>query len=205
MKIFSQLKLLSKHLETFEGSWALCDGVVASIYRKSPRFTNDIDIALVDQGDLPARQIAERVLCEMGYEPMVGFVPHPAGGSDQCHGLICCRINEPESFVGIDFLLPVFPWIPKAVLRAQANQVDYGFARLPTITVEDLILAKINALASPQERIQDLDDVQSILSERREIDADYIFKESSAMQMSIPDSIRQAIERISHPTGTFTS
>jgi len=35
------------------------------------------------------------------------------------------REREDSSYVGIDFLLPVLPWISDAIERAQANQLDY--------------------------------------------------------------------------------
>jgi len=47
-------------------------------------------------------------------------------------------------------------------LRAQDNQVDFGFGLVPVLTVEDIILSKLYALMAGRPRPKDIDDLQSI-------------------------------------------
>lgn len=192
MKIFSELKRLVEGLQGYEGTWALCGGVVASIYRQTPRFTADIGVAIIDCADQSAEDMASAVIKKMGYKPIVGFVPNFSGRSGQQKALICGRSEQSERFVGVDFLLPVFPWVSKGVQRAQENKVDYGFARLPTITVEDLLLAKILAI-NEGERLQDLDDARSILSETLRIDSDYLINEALRIGIVVPDWVKKSL------------
>jgi hypothetical protein len=170
-----------------KGSWALCGGVLAAVYRETPRFTGDIDIAIIDSVGLTAEEAATEILREMGFSPVSGFVPNPAGGSKQTKALICGRGTNSERFVGIDFLLPIFPWVQTAVERAQTNLIDYGFASIPALTAEDLILAKINALQLPEQRAIDIDDILSILQSKLPIDRTYIRRGARLMSFNIPD------------------
>jgi hypothetical protein len=185
MKIFSELKRLAEQLKEYDGSWALCGGVVASIYRQAPRFTADIDVAIVDRDDRTAEELASEILINMKYTPIVGFVPNMSGVGGQQKALVCARNERDAQFIGIDFLLPVFPWIPTAVQRAQHNKVDYGFSRLPTITVEDLLVAKICALRAV-ERSQDAEDIRSVLKSSLDIDLDQVLKEAARLKLAVP-------------------
>ncbi len=163
MKIFSELKKATGLLSKYEGQWAIAGGIAASIYRSKPRFTDDIDFALIDGENGTAAEIAEEVILKLGYQVYKGFVPHPLKNNQQILGLLCARTSEHEKFVGLDFLLPEQFWIKDAVELAQSNKIDYGFADLATVTPEHLILAKISAVQSNPQRYQDLDDITEIL------------------------------------------
>lgn len=193
MQIFSELQRLAKHLDRWPGSWALCGGVVASIYRDTPRFTGDIDVALIDLGSTAATQIATTILSEMGYPPVLGFIPDPLGGGEQRNALLCGRGTNNERFVGVDFLLPIFPWVPKAVERAQSNLIDYGFQSLPTVTPEDLFLAKLNAIQTSASRPQDIDDLQSMMRANLHIDYAYISREARCMGFALPSWVTERV------------
>lgn len=261
MKLLSELKLITKELNNYPDFWALCGGVVASIYRASARFTDDIDIALVDSCDMQAKDIASEVLAKLNYKPKLGYIPFgnensrmvyrdfrrkaynavgvaatklfaiagacreyipratrenckaklfhevakpgifncegyiydPKGSGEQVQGLLCGRDEVGGKFVGIDFLLPVFPWIEKAVSRAQENLLDYGFGKIPTITIEDLLIAKINAISSPSQRAVDIDDIKSIFEEQKIIDAQYIISQTSNIGIEIPDWVKDLL------------
>jgi hypothetical protein len=47
------------------------------------------------------------------------------------------------------------------VRRAQANEVDFGFGRVPALTIEDVVLSKLYALMAARLRAKDLDARQS--------------------------------------------
>jgi hypothetical protein len=162
LKLLSELKRVSNSLAAFPGHWALCGGVAASIYRKKPRFTDDIDFILSDSPSLPAKEIASQVIANLGYAEYLGFVPVLFNDNEQVLGLCCARTSTDKNFIGIDFLLPVQFWVNDAVKAAQGNLIDFGFAVLPTITPEHLIIAKCAAALSNPERFQDLDDLKEI-------------------------------------------
>lgn len=186
MKLFSELKRVASSMSAYPGAWALCGGVVASIYRQSPRFTADVDIAVVAWGGQTPEEIASQVLLSLGYQPIAGFIPNLSSGPDEPHALICGRAEGDDRFIGIDFLLPTFTWVPAAVARAQQNMVDYGFSKLPTVTVEDLLIAKLQALPN-SERTQDLDDIRSILLEWKNLDQVYLKQQLVRLGVSTPE------------------
>ncbi len=189
MKIFSSLKRLVSELMPYDGSWAICGGVAASLYRETPRFTGDIDIALINSPGGSAREVAERVLASMGYAPKLGFIVGKDGKLRDGPALILAREDQLGSFVGIDFLLPVQTWIGPAVVRAQKNAVDYGFGTFPTITPEDLIIAKLIASEESPDRPHDIDDVISILKGSHKVDGKYILQSAANFKLKIPKQV----------------
>lgn len=102
------------------------------------------------------------MIADLGYAEYLGFVPDILNENKQVLGLCCARRSLDKTFVGIDFLLPVQFWVNDAVKAAQENLIDFGFAKLPTITPEHLIVAKCAAAISNPERFQDLDDLKEI-------------------------------------------
>lgn len=96
------------------------------------------------------------------------------------------RVDNNERYTGVDFFLPVLPWVNEAVTRAQANMLDFGFALLPTVTVEDLLIAKLFALQGSAERAIDLDDIQSILRSKLELDWVYLKEKISKFKLKVP-------------------
>ena len=173
MKLFNELIRATKILANYKGQWAICGGVAASIYRSKPRFTNDIDFALIDSPQISAEQLASKVIKELGLKEYKGFIPNPLNSHEQILGLVASRGENDQSFVGFDFLLPIQFWVENAVKLAQSNQIDYGFDMLPTITPECLVLAKVVAVNSNPERYQDLDDIKEILASNK-IDLPYL-------------------------------
>lgn len=185
MRLFAELKRLAQALSRFPGQWAVCGGVAASLYREKARFTDDIDIAVVNSGPVSAEELATQVIRDLGYKAHKGFISE---NSSQVFAMVCARGTEDDRFVGLDFLLPVQCWVDEAVHYAQKNLIDYGFARLPTITPESLIVAKIVALNSNPERLQDLDDVIEIFKQGG-LQKDYIRKQLAIHNVRVPTSI----------------
>ncbi len=185
MKIYQKLKELFVALEPYRGSWIVCGGVAASIYRDMPRFTGDIDIAVIDHDSGTALQIAEAVLKQIGYQPVAGFIP---GNTEQA--LVVGRENGAEIFLGVDFLLPSNPWVDDAVRRGQSNLLDYGFMSAPTITVEDLYLAKVLAHQENEDRALDRDDIESMFRAGHTLDLDYVRAGAAKLQIKLPTGFK---------------
>lgn len=192
MRILDQLKRVTELLRPYHGQWAICGGVAASIYRNTPRFTDDIDIALVDSPEIAAVDLGLQIMQSLGYEPLKGFVPDVMNHKQQMFGLIAGREGNDQRFIGIDLLLPVQFWVQQAVALAQKNMIDFGFARLPTITPESLVIAKIVALSGAPERYQDLDDISEIVRSLQ-VDRDSIVLELQRHQLPIPDAVRSIL------------
>jgi hypothetical protein len=187
MRIFQELKRVFQALQPFDGYWCLCGGVAASVYRGHGRFTNDIDLAIVDTPQLSARGVATQVLEQLGYQPVLGYLRDPTGvGTEQVLSLIVGRVIGNESFIGIDFLLPVFPWVTEAVDRAQSLRLDFGFATIPTIQPEDLVVAKLHALRDSPGRGIDLLDIRSILNAGSDLDYEYLNRKLLEYKLSLP-------------------
>lgn len=162
MRLVKEFIRVIEALTPYKNPWAICGGLAASIYSKLPRFTNDIDIMLIDTKEATAKNVASEIIQSLGYQNIIGSVPDFQQPEKQVTGLICARDESSDRFVGIDFLLPVLPWVPDGVSNAQTNLIDYGFGAIPTITPEDLIIAKKIA-----GRPVDLQDIQNIISSHK--------------------------------------
>ncbi len=193
MRLFDQLKKVADLLSEYPNQWAVCGGVAASIYRNRPRFTDDIDIALIDSEKISAQELASSITKALGYKEFKGFVPDIKNSKQQLFGLIAGREENDARFIGIDFLLPVQFWIQKSVELAQSNLIDYGFAQLPTITPESLLIAKVAAFIGSPERLVDLDDINEIVKSI-EIDKEYVLRELEKQQLAVPKSVLEALK-----------
>ncbi|MEX2605735.1 MAG: nucleotidyl transferase AbiEii/AbiGii toxin family protein [Kiritimatiellia bacterium] len=67
--------------------------------------------------------------------------------------------------------------------------IDFGFGRIPTLTVEDVILAKLCAIQS-KVRPKDLDDLDSIFTAKPAMDWSYLKREAERMQLRLPSSAK---------------
>lgn len=167
--------------------FCLIGGHAASLYRSQERFTRDVDFAIVGIPRTSSRVIAENSIKQVGLRPMIGFIP--AGPRESKRKGICLITSEPSEseLTGlIDILLPELPWIPQAVDRAQSNLLDLGFAKVPVITPEDLIIAKCYALANAPDRFQDLDDLKCLFRDVTDLDSDYLKSRFAVLGLSIP-------------------
>lgn len=176
--------------------WAICGGVAASIYRETPRYTADIDIILRDTPENKARDIAEKTLTQMGYKPQAGWITDSMGKIIPEQAMVLGRESKDAGFLGIDFFLPVLPWVEEAVKRAQTNKLSYGFESLPTITVEDLFIAKLYALQGTPDRITDLDDLCVMAKSPIKIDASYLKEQIEKFNLKVPTVIADALKNL---------
>lgn len=188
------LKLLEKAILQLQDSkvhFAVCGGIAADFYRTNPRVTDDVDIAIVTSASDNVASVAENVIESLGLRSYSGFIAMAGTRLPDQIPIVMGRSPDTDSVqYKIDFLLPTFPWVEQAVQRAQYNKVDFGFALVPLIPPEDLIVSKLFALEIEPDRFQDLDDLRSIFLARNDLDIEYIRIEMERLDLKIPDSLR---------------
>lgn len=179
------LKLISQELLKEQCQFAVCGGIAASIYRKDFRTTNDLDIAInfpQDKSDRAEQRFSMSFLERLGYETALGWAPGIATGDESNVFFVIGRSKG--SIPQIDFLLPSLPWVRQAVKRAQFNRVDFGFAKLPTVTPEDVLISKAFALKFDPQRATDRDDIRSVLEEGVVLDMTYVEENFAALKLN---------------------
>lgn len=173
--------------------FCLVGGHAASLYRSQERFTKDVDFAVVAERQERSRAVAEDAIRALGMKPMVAFISH--GSERAARSAVCMITSEPASgeLTGlVDILLPVISWVPEAVERAQHNRIDLGFAMVPVITPEDLILAKCQSVANAPDRFQDLDDLKHLFKDVSDLDIDYIRRRLRELSLVIPKAVESS-------------
>jgi hypothetical protein len=174
--------------------FCLVGGHAASLYRSQERFTKDVDFALVADAKGKSRVIASQAIEKLGMKPVAGFMV--LGDAERRERALCMVTSEPPAseLTGlVDILLPEVPWVLDAVGRAQDNLIDLGFAKVPVITPEDLILAKCYAVRNSPDRFQDLDDLKQLFKDVRDLDTDYLRRRLVELKLTIPDQIKQFV------------
>jgi hypothetical protein len=172
--------------------FCLVGGHAASLYRSQERFTKDVDFALVADAKGKSRAIASQAIEKLGMKPVAGFMV--LGDTEKSQRALCMVTSEPPAseLTGlVDILLPEVPWVLDAVGRAQDNLIDLGFAKVPVITAEDLILAKSYAVRNSPDRFQDLDDLKQLFTDVRDLDTDYLRRRLVELKLTIPEHIKQ--------------
>jgi hypothetical protein len=194
------LKMLQKAVAVLEDErckYCLVGGHAASLYRLQERLTSDVDFAILAEPVSGSRKLAERVIKLIGLKPMVGFIPH--GPQEKTRKSVCLISTSPKTNQTkgiIDILLPELPWVRKAVERAQFNKIALGFASVPVITAEDLVVAKCYALSNSPERFQDLDDLKEIFLNVKDLDYDYVRSELAHLDLVIPEPVKKFVKFI---------
>jgi len=171
--------------------FCLIGGHAASLYRSQERFTRDVDFALIGSPKARSREVAESAVKALGMKPMVGVIP--GGKGERERSSVCMITSEPSDgeLTGIlDILLPGIPWVQEAVERAQSNLIDLGFAMVPVITPEDLIVAKCLSVQNAPDRFQDLDDLKRLFTDVKDLDFDYLRRRLHELALVIPLAIR---------------
>jgi predicted nucleotidyltransferase len=172
--------------------FCLVGGHAASLYRSQERFTRDVDFALVADAKGKSRAIASQAIEKLGMKPVAGFMV--LGDTEKSQRAVCMVTSEPlpSELTGlVDILLPELPWVLDAVGRAQDNLIDLGFAKVPVITAEDLILAKCYAVRNSPDRFQDLDDLKQLFKDVKDLDTDYVRRRLVELELTIPEHIKQ--------------
>jgi hypothetical protein len=171
--------------------FAVAGGFASALYRREPRLTMDVDLAIVAASH--AKETAVAIVEALGLRAGIVREADLTGGplfAIKRHNTAPCMIvgrSATKAFEGgVDILLPAIPWAAEAVRRAQVNQVDFGFGRVPVLTIEDVVLSKLYALMTPQPRAKDLDDLQSISQAEHELDTPYLAGQIRRLSIVVP-------------------
>lgn len=201
MKIAEQLEAVVAQLHANKVRYALAGGLVASLYRKSIRMTADVDFLLFSASH-PETQ-ARKILKTLGLEiseirgaQLEGGPLHAIKNKSTPIFLIAGRPREPGTGIGVDFLLPGFPWFEKALEHAEKNRVDFGFGKIPCLTAEDILLSKFYSVSNRQDRFQDLDDIKDIFLADRTLDLNYLSAQMRELKLKVPSQLKDHVPDI---------
>lgn len=175
-------------------AFAVAGGLCASFYRRSPRLTKDVDIALcADKADT-TRSVAKAVIEELGFETALGWTVSNEKNASQIN-LVIGRIDSSDDAGTIDILLPSLPWVRLAIERAQHNKLDFEFSLLPALTPEDVIVSKAYALGCDPNRFQDMDDIREIFDGENRLDLLYIVERFEQLSLSLPKQLEALVPK----------
>ena len=196
MRLFQKLKVVAELLRPYDGYYAVCGGIAACLYRETPRYTGDIDIALVNPPGRSAKEVACGIIEQLGYAPKFGFITNQNGMLINEVALVAGREDKHDGFVGIDLMLPVLEWIEEAVTRAQLNKLDYGFGLMATVLPEDLIVAKLFAYQGTPGRKNDLDDILSIIANMKDLNRELLSKLIDQHKLTVPQEVATKLDQV---------
>lgn len=199
MNLEKFLKDVVLYLEKEGHAYALAGGLLASLYRDEKRFTQDLDFLFYS--DSHSQKNAEKIIKHFGLVPHYLRQAQLSGGplfaiknKTSPVWMVVGRPESKTSRIGLDFILPTIPWFSKALSRAMENRIDFGFAKIPCLTVEDIIIAKIHG-AQNLVRFKDLDDLQSIFKAEHPLDFDYLSGELKAHDFNLSKNLQAILPK----------
>lgn len=188
MKLSEIFKAASEALASIDCAFAVGGGLAADLYRRETRTTKDADFLFladgmeVDKG----RELLEKLNLTVGEVKLHHLTRAPSMNKKSKEVYILVGRGKEDGVPGVDLLLPPFPWFANAMRRAQSNLMDFGFGPVPTLTAEDIVLAKLFA-----NRYKDLDDVQSIFEAKTPLDIGYLAAEMDRLRFCFPPDLVQ--------------
>lgn len=152
------LESVSKLLQEDDIQGVVIGGIAASILGK-PRYTNDVDLVVLDVDKRIAGIIAK--LKKYDIEPRISDVEEFAQKSRML------LMRHLPSKINIDISMGLLPFEREAVLRRRT--VEFQGVDIPLPTPEDLIIFK-----SISQRSQDQEDIKDILNRNPRIDKERV-------------------------------
>jgi len=145
--------------------WALVGGLAVSA-RVEPRFTRDVDVAIMVDGDEAAENLVRSLIAD-GYT-LFGSLDHDSGR------LATVRLTRPfeGNDVVVDLLFASSGIEPEIAQAAEVLEIAPGLS-LPVATTGHLIALKILA-RDDQTRPQDLADLRALLAVATDEDMDLV-------------------------------
>ena len=191
MNLKQQLQQVVARLKTEKVRYALAGGLAISAYRIEERATKDIDFLLLAEND--TNSLASEIISSFGLTPSIARKADLEGGplfarkrQKTLPYIVVGRDPNNPNAIGLDFILPAMPWFDTALNRAQFNLIDFGFAKIPCLTVEDAIITKIYSLGNNASRYKDLDDLQAIFLADHPLDIAYLSGQMHQLELSLP-------------------
>ncbi|MDA1044166.1 MAG: nucleotidyl transferase AbiEii/AbiGii toxin family protein [Verrucomicrobia bacterium] len=171
--------------------FAVAGGFAAGLYRLEPRLTMDVDLIILTPADGvdTATDIIEAIGLKAGVAREADLAGGPLFAIRRKNTKACMVVGRPADNPqgeGVDILLCGFPWVEDAARRAQGHEVDFGFGPVPVLTLEDVLLAKLWALRASPLRAKDLDDLQSIIEAKHELDIAYLAGQIGHFKILVP-------------------
>ncbi|MCB0351074.1 MAG: nucleotidyl transferase AbiEii/AbiGii toxin family protein [Bdellovibrionales bacterium] len=194
MDLIETFKSVVEELEKLQIHFALAGGVLSSIYRKGARATQDIDFAV-----LTSKPEIEKIIRKLNLKPhylrMADLKGGPQFAIKNKSTPICIIAGRNNEQVGLDFILPELPWVEEAVKRAQSNKIDFGFGKIPSLTIEDFIISKIYSFQNNSTRFLDLDDLKEVFLSDAELQVDYLLGSMNQQSLKFPDQIGEFVPK----------
>lgn len=191
-KLFTSAVLEFKALKC---QYAVGGGLAADLYRNQVRGTGDIDFLFYTGGleREKGKALLKRLNLE-GKETTLFDLKRFPGMNKKSAAVYVIVGRRGKAKEGVDLLLPPFSWFAKAIERAQSNLFDFGHGvgLVPTLTAEDVILAKLDA-----GRLKDKDDINSIFESHADkdsevtLDLNYLIREMCELKLSLPEECLQ--------------
>ncbi|MBI3541430.1 MAG: hypothetical protein HY073_04770 [Deltaproteobacteria bacterium] len=107
---------------------------------------------------------------------------HIASSSDHYHRRAKSVLQFSRSAQGV---------IQGARLWTSKNFSHRSFGKVPSLTVEDVIISKLFSLKNDESRFNDLDDLKSIFLAKRPLDLAYLAGQMSTLNLLIPEPIQE--------------
>jgi hypothetical protein len=191
MTLHECLERMATRLRAKDVPFAVAGGLAASLYRAQPRFTGDVDlIVALGTADLAK---AENLLTEMGFTTgrirQADFEGGPLFAiKRKTTPVVMVTGRDPTSVggIGADLLLSALPWVDTALTRALCHTVDFGFGKVPVMTLEDVLLSKLYAFGKSVNRPKDLDDLLSIYETDPKPDLIYLQARIEKLEIRLP-------------------
>lgn len=187
-------KKIVEVLERKKVRYALAGGLIASVYRREERLTKDLDFLIFAEPG--TQQKAADIIRSFDLEVHLIRKAELEGGplfavkrGRSEPWILAGRGDKDVSKIGLDFILPAMPWFQSALKRAEQNKIDFGFGKVPSLTVEDVILSKFFSLKNDASRFNDLDDLKSIFLACHPLDLGYLAGEMQKLALSVPPPI----------------
>ena len=181
--------------------------LIASIYRLEKRAM--MSVQLIVDSEPKEMLFLEGLLLAKPFEmilPDSNLPRHvtPIDSISQVKKVLFLEVSE-DPRLGLEIVFHNLPWIPEAIERAQYNRLDFGFALLPALTVEDIIVAKLYSSTQSSDRYLDLDDLQNIFQANHDLDLGYITNQINKLSLGFHKSLweyaPEGLRRIGRSTG----
>jgi hypothetical protein len=201
MNLSEFFKKVVDEFDAKEISYALAGGMLASVYRKAPRSTMDLDFLIFTKKD--HLKISQDLIKGLGLNSYILRKADLEGGpmfaikkKSTPPMIVAGRAaNNQAPQMGLDLILPEVPWSEGVVERAQFNKIDFGFGGIPCLTVEDFIISKFYSFNNQSTRFMDLDDLKSVFESDIRLDNLYLCSRVIELKLKIPEVLNPFIPK----------